>query len=373
MVEGVLAVDTDERVIALNQAAARLLGADRGAAVGRSIQEVAATPSSSALVAETLAGSAPVEGELALRVGDDDRYAPGQRHPAAKRGRRPGHRRRRRAQRRDPTQAPGDRPPRLRGQRLARAQDAHDVHQGLRRDAARRRARRPRDARRFLRIVAGQADRLNAIIEDLLALSTLEQETEQRVSVARGGRRLRGRCTSPLEVCEHQGAEPRASRSTSPAPSACRADQRAPPGAGGGQSRRQRHQVQPRGRHGRSWPWSETADEVAILVSDHGPRHRAGAPAAALRAVLPRRQGPQPRARRHRPGPRHRQAHRPGPRRPCLGHQRGRPGQRLQDPSAARLSRLRRPLRAAPRPPRLISSSLADSTPWPNGAFTHAA
>ena len=102
---------------------------------------------------------------------------------------------------------------------------------------------------------------------------------------------------------------------------------------------------------------SETPDEVAIVVERPRPRHRPGAPAAALRAVLPRRQGPQPRARRHRPGPGHRQAHRPGARRPRLGHQRGRHGQHLQDPSAARLSRLRRPLRAAPRPPRLTSSS----------------
>ena len=33
----------------------------------------------------------------------------------------------------------------------------------------------PEAARRFVRIIAGQADRLNSIIEDLLALSTLEQ------------------------------------------------------------------------------------------------------------------------------------------------------------------------------------------------------
>ena len=36
----------------------------------------------------------------------------------------------------------------------------------------------PEAARRFVRIIAGQADRLNSIIEDLLALSTLEQSTD---------------------------------------------------------------------------------------------------------------------------------------------------------------------------------------------------
>ena len=36
----------------------------------------------------------------------------------------------------------------------------------------------PEAARRFVRIIAGQADRLNSIIEDLLALSTLEQSQD---------------------------------------------------------------------------------------------------------------------------------------------------------------------------------------------------
>jgi len=43
----------------------------------------------------------------------------------------------------------------------------------------------PEAARRFVRIIAGQADRLNSIIGDLLALSTLEQsEGESRLSLS---------------------------------------------------------------------------------------------------------------------------------------------------------------------------------------------
>ena len=40
MVEGVLAVDSDERVISINRAAAELIGVSAAAALGRNLQEV---------------------------------------------------------------------------------------------------------------------------------------------------------------------------------------------------------------------------------------------------------------------------------------------------------------------------------------------
>ena len=49
----------------------------------------------------------------------------------------------------------------------------------------------PQTARRFVGIIAGQADRLNSIIGDLLALSTLEQRDGRVRCSARGGRPLR--------------------------------------------------------------------------------------------------------------------------------------------------------------------------------------
>ena len=61
------------------------------------------------------------------------------------------------------------------------------------------------------------------------------------------------------------------------------------------------------------------ASEVAVHHSGLRPRHRLRASRTHLRALLPCRQGPLPRVRRHRPRPRHRQAHRAGPRRPHLG------------------------------------------------------
>ena len=144
MIEGVLAVDTDERVITLNEAAARLLGTERSAAVGHSIQEVVRNPELQRVVAETLAGNGPVEAELTLRVGLADRTL--QANASLLRGE-------------DDDGAVGavvvlndvTRLKRLEAVRRdfvanvsPRAQDAGHVHQGLHRDAAGRRRRGPR-------------------------------------------------------------------------------------------------------------------------------------------------------------------------------------------------------------------------------------
>ena len=71
MVEGVLAVDTGENVISLNQAAARLLGRDRQEALGRSIQEIGRNPELTILAQEVLAGAGPMEKDIRLGTATD--------------------------------------------------------------------------------------------------------------------------------------------------------------------------------------------------------------------------------------------------------------------------------------------------------------
>ena len=73
MVEGVLAVDADERVIAVNAAAARLLDTDPAAAEGKAIQEIVRNPDLQRVVAQTLDGQRPVEADIVMRVGAEDR------------------------------------------------------------------------------------------------------------------------------------------------------------------------------------------------------------------------------------------------------------------------------------------------------------
>ena len=156
----------------------------------------------------------------------------------------------------------------------------------------------PENAQRFLEIVLRQTDRLNAIIDDLLALSRIEKEAEKRRD--RAGPRpmdemlLRGGRDVPEE-----GRRERDRGSSWRATTTSRPDQRPAAGAGGGQPGRQRRQVQ---RAGRDGPRRGRADgrRGRDPRARPGLRHRAAAPAAALRAVLPRRQGPQPQAGRHR-------------------------------------------------------------------------
>ena len=176
MVEGVLAVDTEERVIAVNAAAARLLDLEPEAVDGKTIQEVVRNPDLQHVVARTLDGHQPVEADIVMRVGAEDRDL----------------------------QANGT---------LLHGDDADEVVVGavvvlndvtrLKRLEAVRRdfvanvshelktpvtsikgfaetledgaLNDPETAHRFVRIISGQADRLNSIIEDLLSLSALEQ------------------------------------------------------------------------------------------------------------------------------------------------------------------------------------------------------
>ncbi len=179
MVEGVLAVDTDERVIAVNAAAARLLDTVPAAAEGKSIQEVVRNPDLQRVVGLALDGQRPVEADIVMRVGAEDRDL----------------------------QANGTL---LHGESgsdsaVGAVVVLNDVTRLKRLEAVRRdfvanvshelktpvtsikgfaetledgALDDPEAARRFVRIIAGQADRLNSIIEDLLALSTLEQSQD---------------------------------------------------------------------------------------------------------------------------------------------------------------------------------------------------
>jgi two-component system phosphate regulon sensor histidine kinase PhoR len=175
MVEGVLAVDTDERVIAVNAAAARLLDTDPAAAEGKTIQEVVRNPDLQHVVAQTLDGHRPVEADIVMRVGAEERNLQA-----------------------NGTLLHGDED----GDDVGAVVVLNDVTRLKRLEAVRRdfvanvshelktpvtsikgfaetledgALDDPEAARRFVRIIAGQADRLNSIIEDLLALSTLEQ------------------------------------------------------------------------------------------------------------------------------------------------------------------------------------------------------
>jgi two-component system phosphate regulon sensor histidine kinase PhoR len=186
MVEGVFAVDAEERIIAVNAAAAGLIEGDPAAAEGRTVQEVLRNPDLQRVVAETLSGQEPVEADIVLRVGAKERFL--QANGTLLRG---GG---------DEEGAVGavvvlNDVTRLKRLEAVRRDFVANVSHELKtpvtsikgfaetlEDGA---LEDPEAARRFVRIIAGQADRLNSIIGDLLALSTLEQsEGESRLSLS---------------------------------------------------------------------------------------------------------------------------------------------------------------------------------------------
>ena len=180
MVEGVIAVDPDERVIAVNEAAAKLLDVDPSAAEGKSIQEVVRNPDLQRVVEAALEGHEPVEADITIRVGAEDRslQANGTLLRRSAEGDAAGavvvlndvtRLKRLEAVRRDFVANVSHE---LKTPVTSIKGFAETLDDGASED--------PAAAHRFVRIIAGQADRLNSIIGDLLALSSLEQNQEGR-------------------------------------------------------------------------------------------------------------------------------------------------------------------------------------------------
>ena len=133
MVEGVLAVDADQRLITLNRAGGPVAGRrlrnlpgpqHPGSGAGPAVAELHHPHHLCPGARGRRSGAAPG------RAGD-----PGPRH-LSQGYPRDGYRLSHRAARRHPPPAPGDDPAGLRGQRLPRTENAHHLHQGLRGDPA---------------------------------------------------------------------------------------------------------------------------------------------------------------------------------------------------------------------------------------------
>jgi two-component system phosphate regulon sensor histidine kinase PhoR len=208
MVEGVMVIDLDERVMRLNRAAAEMLDIKPGRAIGRSIQEVVRNVALQQFVAETLTSDAPTQRDLVLRISS---LTPNGDEEAGERF----------------LQAQGATMRDAAGQRIGALLVLHDVTRLRRLEMIRREfvgnvsheIRTPitaikgavetllddptenvEDHQRFLAIIRRQADRLHAIIEDLLSLARIEQDSERaRIAVAR--ERLCDVVEGAVEVC----------------------------------------------------------------------------------------------------------------------------------------------------------------------------
>ncbi len=199
MVEGVIAVDMEERVISMNHAAARMFRCDLAEVQGRSIQEVVRNTVLQQFVKNALSSQEAVEKEIVLSS-DIDRFLNG--HGTLLRdaeGKQIG-----------ALIVLNDVTRLLRLEKIRRefvANVSHEIKTPITaikgfvetlRDGA---VENHEDAERFLEIIGKHVDRLEVIIEDLLSLSRIEQEAEREKVVLDEGR-LKDVLETAIQVCE---------------------------------------------------------------------------------------------------------------------------------------------------------------------------
>jgi two-component system phosphate regulon sensor histidine kinase PhoR len=204
MVEGVLAVDKHERVLSLNEAAARLFGMDARAAIGKRILEVARNPELAGFVQRTLSSQEVLEDDLLMKD-PQERYL--QTRGTQLRG------------------AGGEvagavlvmndvtRVRRLENiRRDFVANVSHELKtpitsiKGFIETLEAGAIDHPEDARRFLAIVSKQVERLHSIIEDLLSLSKIEQAASHEAVLLRE-EAIAGVLEAAIQACAGKAKE----------------------------------------------------------------------------------------------------------------------------------------------------------------------
>ena len=204
MSEGVFAVDLDEQIIKLNAAAARFFELDPRAALGRSVQEAVRNAELQRFIRQTLTGEAPKEGAISL-LGESGRQLQAHGNVLRDAG----------------GQAIGalivlNDLTRLRQLESVRKDFVANVSHELKTpitsikgfvETLQAGALQDREeAQRFLGIIARQADRLNAIIEDLLTLAKIEQG-EERGALDLADTELEVILRSAVQSCEVKAVE----------------------------------------------------------------------------------------------------------------------------------------------------------------------
>ena len=205
MIEGVIAIDTDQVILKINSAAGDLLNINPAIAAGRRIGEMTRKVELHRFVAQALASNNPIEAELTLPHQDEERYL--QTHGSPLRG--------------------------ADGQKIGALIVVHNVTrlrrlENLRRDFVANVSHElktpitaikgavetlkdgamddPQAVKPFLEIAGRQTDRLNAIIEDLLALSRLEREAES-AEIERTQQKLQPILESAVQACATESDE----------------------------------------------------------------------------------------------------------------------------------------------------------------------
>lgn len=202
MIEGVLAVDSGERLLNINRAAAGIFGIDPEWACGRTVQEAIRNVDVQKFIGRALAGSEPIETEIAI-YGDRERTL----------------------------KAHGTVLQNAESEKVGAVVVLYDMTkikmlESIRRDfvanvshelktpitaikgfveTLRGNEVSPDDTKRFLEIVNKHADRLNTIVDDLLLLSRIEKEADKG-EIKLTTEKINPVIESARQTCEMQAA-----------------------------------------------------------------------------------------------------------------------------------------------------------------------
>jgi two-component system phosphate regulon sensor histidine kinase PhoR len=206
MLEGVIAVDREERIISMNQAAARWFDIDAEKVPGQSIPEAIRNLAIQKFVTRSLKSRAPVEDDIMV-YRNGERILNIKSAPLLDLGPEPigtlivfsdvTQLRRLEDMRRDFVANVSHE---IKTPLTAIKGFVETLHQGS--------AETPEEAQRFLGIVAKHVDRLNTIIEDLLMLSRIEDEGE-RGDIKREKTRLYDLLQNAVQICRPKADEKR--------------------------------------------------------------------------------------------------------------------------------------------------------------------
>jgi two-component system phosphate regulon sensor histidine kinase PhoR len=179
MLEGVIAIDTEERIVSINQAAARLFEYEPLDCQGKSIQEIIRSPALQQFIRQALSSKIPSEEDITL-FRNDERVIGVKGSPILNANQ---HQIGTLVVFHDVTQL-------RRLENMRRdfvANVSHEIKtpltaiKGFVETLQQGNVEKTQEKERFLGIIQKHVDRLNAIIEDLLALSRIEQENENKV------------------------------------------------------------------------------------------------------------------------------------------------------------------------------------------------
>jgi two-component system phosphate regulon sensor histidine kinase PhoR len=204
MAEGVIAVDSDGKVVSINKKAAQLLEIDSNSATGLSIEEAIRNPDIQRFMRYTLANSSPTEDDIVLSAKQPISMQARGTYLTDHRGNKSG-----------AVIVLSDMTRIRRLENIRRdfvANVSHELRtpitsiKGFVETLLDGAINEPEQAQRFLKIIAEHTDRLMAIIDDLLSLSRLEEDGQSR-TIAMESLKVRPVLESAIELSAPKAGE----------------------------------------------------------------------------------------------------------------------------------------------------------------------